>query len=158
MVTSETPDFGPLKADPTWRIAILRSVWYPELTAALRDGAMKALMKAEIPQENILLIDSPGSFELPFLSQHAIRELKVDGIIAFGIVVQGATHHAQLVAEQAAEGIMRVQLDTGVPITFEVMFVNTLEDARSRSLGPKGKGPLAAATLLSCLANSKKMR
>lgn len=158
MTASDTPDFGTLKADPRWKIAIIRSVWYPELTGALRDGAMATLLKAGALQENILTIDAPGSFELPLLSKHAIEKQKVDGVIAFGIVVQGATHHGRLVAEQAAEGIMRVQLTTNIPITFEVMFVDALDDARSRSIGPEGKGPLAAATLLSCLAKLRKIR
>ena len=158
MALSETPTFDSLAADPSWKIAILRSVWYPDCTNALTSDAQKMLLGAGIPQKNILVIDAPGSFELPLLAKHAIEQLTCDGVIAFGIVVQGATHHAALVAEQAAAGIMHVQLQTGVPITFEVMFVNTLEDAVTRSIGPKGKGSQAAKTLLSCLAKIREMR
>ncbi len=155
---TEAPDFDSLKADPSWKITIVRSVWYPECTNALTHDAKVALITAGISEENITVIDAPGSFEIPLLAKHAIEDVRCDGVIAFGIVVQGATHHASLVAEQAAAGIMNVQLSTGVPVTFEVMFVDTIEDAQVRSLGPKGKGSLAAHTLLSCLAKLCEMR
>ena len=155
---SEAPDFVAPIINPDWKIALIRSVWYPDCTNALTADAKNALLKAGITESNILFIDAPGSFELPLLSKHAIESLGCHGVIAFGIIVQGATHHAALVAEQAAAGIMNVQLQTGVPVTFEVMFVNTLEDAQVRSIGPKGKGSLAAQTLLSCLAKITEMR
>ncbi len=158
MSAADTPSFGDLKANPAWRIAIIRSVWYPECTTPMRDDAALALQKSGIPQSNIILIDAPGSFELPILAKHAIEHLNADGVIVFGVVVQGATHHARLVAEQAAAGVMQLQLKTGVPITFEVLFVDALEDALARSVGPEAKGPLAAATLVSCLAKIEEMR
>lgn len=156
MVASDTPVFGPLRVDPSWKIAIVRSVWYPELTSALVKGAVDALTEAGLSKEKILLIDAPGSFELPLLCKAAL-EGGADGAIAFGIVVQGATHHAKLVAEESAAGCMRVQLDLGKPIAFEVLFVDSLDDARSRSTGPKSKGPLAARTLLTQLAKMKEL-
>lgn len=151
MAIDETPIFGKLQVDPSWKIAIIRSVWYPELTASLVHDALDALVAAGIQKENVLFIDAPGSFELPLLSKHAI-EAGADGIITFGIIVQGATHHARIVAEQSAEGCMRVQLDTGKPIIYEVLYVDSVDDAKTRSIGPKAKGALAARTLLSQLA------
>ncbi len=157
MSASEAPSFGGITVDPAWRIAIIRSVWHPECTEALRDDAVATLIKKGIVKENILTIDAPGSFELPLLAKHAIETLQIDGVIVFGIVVQGATHHARLIAEEAAAGVMQLQLRTGIPITFEVLFVNTIEDARERSIGKNGKGSLAAETLLSCLAKIGEM-
>lgn len=158
MPLGDIPVFGSVTVDPSWRIAVIRSVWHPECTGPMQENAVEALRKAGIPVKNIVSIDAPGSFELPVLAKHAIESLKVDGVIVFGVVVQGATHHARLVAEQAAAGCMQLQMRTGVPVTFEVLFVDDIKDAVTRSVGKDGKGPLAAATLLSCLAKVREMR
>ena len=157
MPIHDAPDIGPIQVNPAWKIAIVRSTWHRECTEALRDNCIETLKSFGMKEENITVIDTPGSYEIPLISQHAIEFLQVDGVIAFGVVVQGATHHARLIAEQAAAGMMQVQLETGRPITFEVMFVNAIEDAIARSIGPEGKGPLAATTLLSCLAKLEQM-
>ncbi len=156
-MAGDAPDVGKVKADPTLRVAVIRSVWHSECTEVLRNECVKALVAAGIPEKNILVIDAPGSFELPLLAKHVIEQRNVDGVIVLGVVVQGVTHHARLVAEQAAAGCMQVQLGTGIPVTFEVLYVDTIDDAISRSIGKNGKGSIAAATLLSCLAGIRKM-
>lgn len=152
MDMGEAPIFGKINVNPAWKVAIARSVWYPELTSSLTNDAADALVAAGISRENILFLDSPGSYELPLLAKKAL-EAGADGVIVFGIIVQGATHHARLVADESAAGCMRVQLDAGKPVIYEVLFVDTLEDAEARSIGPKAKGALAARTLMSQLAN-----
>lgn len=156
MTKTDAPVFGNVTVDPEWKVAIIRSVWYPDLTSILLADARKTLLSAGIPDGNIHSIDAPGSFEIPLLAQTAL-ESGIDGVIALGIIVQGATHHARLVAEQSAFGCMKVQLNQKKPVVFEVLFVNTLDDARSRVIGPDAKGPLASRTLLTQLANMKKM-
>ncbi len=156
MTKNDAPLFGDTPVDPLWKVALIRSIWYPELTAAMLADAKKILITAGISEENIQVFDTPGSFEIPLLCKKALED-GADGAIALGIIVQGATHHARLVAEQSALGCMNVQLALGKPIIFEVLFVNTLDDARTRVAGPDAKGPLAAHTLLSQLANLNKM-
>ncbi len=143
------------KVDTGWRIGIVRSVWHPECVDAMVAGAKAELQKLGVPKENIFVVEAPGSFEVPLLCQWAIRERKADAVIAFGVVVQGETHHARLVAEQAAAGIMKVQLETGAPVAFEILFVDKIEHAQARSGGEHGKGPLAARTVLTTLAKLK---
>lgn len=157
MTKNNLPDLGNSKINPDWMIALVRSVWYPELTGAMTDDAQRSLIASGLPEKNIRIIDAPGSFEIPLLCQQALQS-GADGVIAFGIIVQGATHHAALVAEQSAAGCMQVQLSLGKPVIYEVLFVDTLEDAKARALGPDAKGPIAAATLLSQLANLHEMR
>ncbi len=154
MVLSETPNFGEYIVDPDWRIAIARSVWYDELTMQMVKDATETLVAAGIKPDNIRVIDSPGSYELPLLCKGALLA-GADGCIAFGIIVQGNTHHAGLVADQSAAGCMQVQLELLKPITFEVLFVDIVEDAKTRAVGKNAKGPLAAKTLLSSLARLK---
>ena len=116
--------------------------------------ASETLVAAGIKPENIRVIDAPGSYELPLLCKSALLA-GADGCIAFGIIAQGATHHARLVAEQSAAGCMQVQLELMKPIIFEVLFVDDIEDAKARAVGKNAKGPLAATTLLTSLARLK---
>ncbi len=154
MVLSETPNFGEYIVDPDWRITITRSVWHGELTTQMVKDASETLVAAGIKPENIRVIDAPGSYELPLLCKSALLA-GADGCIAFGIIAQGATHHARLVAEESAAGCMQVQLELMKPIIFEVLFVDDIEDAKARAVGKNAKGPLAATTLLTSLARLK---
>lgn len=156
MSHSDAPSYGKVTVNPDWKIVIIRSIWYPDLTDALSQSAKKRLIDAGISEGNIALIDAPGSFEIPLLAQSVLDD--ADGVIAFGIIVQGATHHAAMVANQSAAGCMQVQLAMGKPITYEVLFVDSLDDAKSRSIGPNSKGPIAADTLLSQLAGLAELR
>lgn len=156
MSHSDAPSFGKTPVNPDWKIVIIRSVWYPELTSALADSAKTTLLKSGIASGNIAVIDAPGSFEIPLLAQSVLDD--ADGVIAFGIIVQGITHHAKIVAEESARGCMDVQLAARKPIVYEVLFVDSVDDARARSIGPDSKGPIAAATLLTQLARLSELR
>lgn len=156
MVVTEGPIFGSVIVDPDWKIAILRSVWYDELTSNMVREALATLIDAGIQEKNVRIIDAPGSYELPLLCKQALLA-GADGCIAFGIIVQGDTHHAKLVADQSAAGIMQVQLETMKPIVFEVLFVDSVEHAKTRAIGKNSKGPLAARTLLSSLAKLREI-
>ena len=73
MKTGETPNVGTMSVDPRWKIVIVRSVWYDELTMQLVSDARTALVAAGVKPENIHVIDAPGSYELPLLCQHALE-------------------------------------------------------------------------------------
>lgn len=154
MLHGETPDFGTYVVDPNWRITIVRSIWYDDLTMQMVKDATDTLVAAGITSENIRVIDAPGSYELPLLCKRALLA-GADGCIAFGIIAQGATHHARLVAEESSAGCMQVQLELMKPIIFEVLFVDKVDDARERAIGKNAKGPLAAKTILTSLARLK---
>ncbi len=157
MTIDNLPEFGKSRINPDWKIAVIHSVWHPEVSSLITDSAIAAFISAGIPNSNITVIDAPGSFELPLLCKRAL-ESGADGAIAIGIVVQGATHHAELIAREASSGCMQTQLALGKPIVFEVLFVKAIEDAKARAVGPHAKGPLAARTLLTQLAKLSEMR
>lgn len=150
MTHSSTPSFDTTIVDPDWKIVIIRSIWYPELTSALVSSAKKRLVELGLSPENIAVIDAPGSFEIPLLAEAAFS--KADGIIAFGIIVQGGTHHARVISDESASGCMKVQLEARKPLVYEVLYVDSLDDARVRSVGEYSKGPIAAETLMTQLA------
>lgn len=138
--------------DPAWRIAIVKAAWHADCVEPMVNEAVSELQRLGIASKNIEIISAPGSFEIPLLCQRVIHAKRVDAVIAFGVVVQGQTHHARLVAEQAAAGIQQVQLQTGVPIAFEVLLVDDVAHAKARATGEHGKGPLAVKTVLQTLA------
>ena len=146
------------KADPSWRIAIVYSSFYPEEVSALVAGAKQVLLAAGIPSENITDYPVPGSFEIPLIGSVIAHEKKADAIIGLGIIVEGETHHAELVAREAARGIMDVQIGYGMPFAFEVLYVDSLAQARGRSSGSDNKGGEAARAALHSLAQIRKLR
>ena len=158
LMLMESPQPISKKINSAWKIAIIRSIWHADCTDALAMDAKETLLKVGLKEKNILEFTAPGSFEIPLLVQRIIKKKKVNGVIALGVIVQGETYHARLVADNAARGIMDVQLATGVPIVFEILYVNRIEDARGRSIGKNAKGGLAARTMLNMLAKMGELR
>jgi 6,7-dimethyl-8-ribityllumazine synthase len=135
------------KADPSWRVAIVASSFYAEEMDALIEGAKRTLAEAGIDPKNVTVHSAPGSFEVPLIGA-AIAEKKVaDAIIGLGIIVEGETHHADLLARESARGIMDVQLKYHIPFAFEILYVDSLALARKRL----DKGTEAALAVLSTL-------
>ncbi len=115
------------------RIAIVRAEWNTSIVDRLVDGAVAGLdaLKATL----VGPISVPGCFELPLACRTVARSGDVDAIIATGVVIRGETTHYEIVSEGAAAGIQSVQLETGIPIAFGVLTVETVEQALERSQG-----------------------
>jgi 6,7-dimethyl-8-ribityllumazine synthase len=145
-----------VKADPSWKIGIVYSSFYPQEVRLLVDGAKSALQAAGIKAGNISEHQVAGSFEIPLIGSALSEAKKVDGLIGIGIIVEGETHHAELVAKQAVQGIMDVQVRYRVPFAFEVLFVKELAQAKVRASGADNKGREAANAVLHSLAQLSK--
>jgi 6,7-dimethyl-8-ribityllumazine synthase len=142
-----------LVAPPGSRIGIVYSSFYPEVIRKMREGALEELLKSGIRQSNITLHECPGSFEIPLIGRNLAEAKSVDGLIALGVIVQGETHHAALIAAEAARGVMDVQLRYGIPFAMEILFVDDLALARDRT----DKGKDAARTVLKLLGGVPKI-
>lgn len=107
---------GDLRAPEGARFAIIASRWNPRITDALVAAARDTFTGNGVAEANIDVVRVPGAWELPM----AAREVAVTGrhaaIVALGCVVRGDTRHYEQVADGASEGLMRVALDTGVPV------------------------------------------
>ena len=91
----------------------------------------------------------PGAFELPLAAQKCARSGKYSGLICLGAVIRGDTPHFDYVCQAATEGISRVALDEGVPVSFGVLTVDNIDQARTRSRPDEyNKGREAAVTAL----------
>ena len=117
----------------SFRFAIVASRWNDTLVSRLIDGAGAALDEARVPAQSREIFRVPGSFELPLGSLKAAQSQKFDAIICLGVIIRGDTPHFDYVAAETARGIMEVNLETGVPVTFGVITANNLEQASARA-------------------------
>ncbi len=130
------------------KIGIVVSTYNNDITFPMRDGAIETLKKAGIQLKNMLVVEAPGAFEIPFVCQKIIKKHKLSGVIAIGCVIKGDTDHYHFIAQEATRGVMEVMLKTNTPISNAVLTVNTLAQAEIRSKGEMNKGIEAAEALL----------
>lgn len=124
------------------RIGVTTAMFNQSITAGLKAGALELLEEAEATQ--VVVADVPGAFELPLMAQRMAQN-GCDAVVCLGAVVEGDTDHYEHVAHRASEGLMRVQLDTGIPISFGILTTRDAEAAILRSQpGPSNKGREAA--------------
>ena len=105
-------------------------------------SARAELVAAGLAEEDFLVLEAPGAFELPIVARRlAIRE-DVAAVLCFGLVLKGETTHDRYVAEAAARGVLDVSLQTDKPVLFGVLTCDTLEQAEARALpAPEGADP-----------------
>jgi 6,7-dimethyl-8-ribityllumazine synthase len=115
--------------------AIALGRFYKELAERLLAGAQEAF--AEQGHEEVTVLEVPGAFELPLAASYAARSGRFDGVVCLGAVIRGETDHYDFVCAETANGIMRVQLETGVPCGFGVLTCETMEQALARTGGGK---------------------
>jgi 6,7-dimethyl-8-ribityllumazine synthase len=133
------------------RFAIVVARFYEDLAERLVAGAQAAF--AEQGHTEIELFDVPGAFELPLAARYAAHDGRFAGVACLGAVIRGETDHYDFVCSQAAAGVMRVQLDTGVPCAFGVLTCATMAQALARAGGDKrDQGRHAAEAVLSMAA------
>jgi 6,7-dimethyl-8-ribityllumazine synthase len=136
---------GDLRPAPGARFAILASRWNPRITDALVDGARKAFADHGVAAEAVDVVRVPGAWELPQAAVHLAATGGYAALVALGCVVRGDTRHYEQVADGCADGLMRVALDTGVPVCNGVLAVEDHADAAKRAGGSHGnKGEEAA--------------
>ena len=127
------------------RFAIVAARFNEPITKRLLDGALRALTADGVAETAIDVHWVPGAFELPQAAAHVARTGRYAGVICVGCVIRGETPHFDFIAGQAAAGIQRVGLDTGVPTTFGVITALTEAQALERSGGEVGNRGAEAA-------------
>jgi len=127
------------------RVAVVCSRFNDLITERLLAGARDGLVRHGVDDGSIAIAWAPGAFELPLVAQRLAVSGEYDAVIALGAVIRGATDHYTHVAGQCAAGLERVQLDTGVPVIFGVLTVDTIEQAIERAGTKAGNKGYAAA-------------
>jgi 6,7-dimethyl-8-ribityllumazine synthase len=137
-----------------YAIAIGR--FYEDLAERLLAGAHAAF--AEQGHTQVEVFDVPGAYELPLAASYAARSGRFAGVACLGAVIRGETDHYDFVCAESAGGVMRVQLDTGVPCAFGVLTCATMEQALARSGGDKrDQGRHAAEAVMRMAALRKEL-
>ncbi|MDF2589309.1 MAG: 6,7-dimethyl-8-ribityllumazine synthase [Anaerocolumna sp.] len=112
-------------------------------------GAMDALKRHGVLEEDIELAWCPGAFEIPLVAKKLAGKNKYDGIICLGAVIKGSTPHFDYVSSEVSKGVAHVSLETGVPVIFGVLTTDTIEQAIERAGTKAGnKGYDAAMTAI----------
>ena len=96
-------------------IAVIVSRFNQEITTKLLEGALEALAKEGIPENQIFQYEVPGAYEIPLLAQTLLQKSEIVGVIALGAVIRGETPHFDYVAGESARALMDVMLRTGKP-------------------------------------------
>ncbi|AXI84214.1 6,7-dimethyl-8-ribityllumazine synthase [Xylella taiwanensis] len=134
---------------PAVRFVILASRWNARITDALVAGACQSLADHGVPDDAVDVVRVPGAWEIPIVANRLAQAGQHVAIIALGCVIRGDTRHYEHVADLCAEGMMRVQMQTGVPVLNGVLAVERIEDAETRAGGSHGnKGEEAALAAL----------
>lgn len=123
-------------------IAVVVARFNEDVSKRLLRGALAALEEHGVKEPDVFWV--PGSLELPVTALALAEKGGHDAIVCLGCIIRGETFHFELVAGQAAAGIMQVQLDTGVPITFGVLTTEDKDQALARSGLKNNKGADAA--------------
>jgi 6,7-dimethyl-8-ribityllumazine synthase len=129
-----------LRLEPGTRVAAVVSGYHGELGRAMLESARRELAKAGLADQDLLVLDAPGAFELPVLARRLAQREDVDCVLCFGVVLKGETRHDEFIASAVAHGLQDVALATGRPVLFGVLTCDTLEQARSRAFPPERGG------------------
>lgn len=127
------------------RIGIVASRFNAAIVERLVETARDELHRLGTRPQDVILIRVPGAFELPIAARALLRcATPPDAVVCLGAVIQGETPHFDFVAGAAADGILRVGLDTGRPVIFGVLTTNTMAQAQDRADGAYRRGTDAA--------------
>jgi 6,7-dimethyl-8-ribityllumazine synthase len=121
----------------TMEFAVCVATFYEDLAERLVNGAVEAFGEEGVAPSSVHTYEVPGAFELPLAAKWCADSGRFAGIACLGVVIRGETNHYDYVCAEAASGIQRVQLDTGVPCAFGVITCDTREQAEARAGGDK---------------------
>lgn len=123
------------------------------ISSKLLSGALDALKRHGVDDEDVEVAWVPGAFEIPLIAQKMAASGKHDAVIALGTVIRGSTPHFDYVCNEVAKGVAKVGLESGVPTIFGVLTTDTIEQAVERAGTKAGNKGWDAATAAIEMAN-----
>lgn len=128
------------------KIAVITARFNHEVTYKLEEGALQALNKSGLKNDQILQIRVPGAFEIPLAAKYCI-ENGYDAVVALGAVIRGETSHYDYVCTSVERGCTNLQTEYAVPVAFGVLTTDNEEQAMDRAGGRHGNKGFEAATV-----------
>ena len=142
---------GTLRAEG-FKIGIVLSRFNQFISERLLEGALDALYRLGAKKDDISIFKVPGSFEIPLVAKKIALAKKVDGIIALGALIRGDTPHFDFLGAEVTKGLAQISMEDGVPISYGVLTVDTIEQGIERAGSKSGnKGTDSAFALIETL-------
>jgi 6,7-dimethyl-8-ribityllumazine synthase len=139
-------------------IAIVVTRWNSFITEKLLEGAIDALTRHGVDEDDITVAWCPGAYEIPLTAQKLIETENFNGVVCLGTVIRGATPHFDYVCSAVNRGVSELNLKFNVPVGFGVLTTDTIEQAIERAGTKAGnKGAEAALAVLEMISLSKKI-
>jgi len=131
------------------KVAVVVSKFNENVTQGLLEGALKVLAENKIAEKNIKVVMCPGAFEIPLTAKTLCKSKKYNAVICLGAVIKGETAHFEYISYAVTKGIMELNLEYGIPVSFGVLTSYSEEQALERSKdGDGNKGAEAAKAAL----------
>jgi 6,7-dimethyl-8-ribityllumazine synthase len=127
------------------KFAILVTRFNSLISDRLLAGALDALARTGCKEDDIAIVKTPGSWELPVVARQLAAQKKYDAIICLGAVIRGDTPHFDYIAAEASKGLAQTAMEFGLPVSFGVLTCETLEQALERAGAKSGNKGFDAA-------------
>ncbi len=115
------------------KIGIIVSRFNQFISERLLEGALDALQKLGAEEKDISVYKVPGSFEIPVIANKLAKVKKVDGIVCLGALIRGDTPHFDFLSAEVTKGLAQISMDEGLPVSFGILTVDTIEQGIERA-------------------------
>ena len=152
---------GKLVVSNEIKIGIVAARFNEFITSKLLGGALDALKRHDVSEENIDMAWVPGAFEIPLIASKMAKTGKYDAVICLGSVIRGSTSHYDYVCSEVSKGIANVSLNSNIPVMFGVLTTENIEQAIERAgtkAGNKGWDAAISAIEMSNLMGMLKKK
>ena len=140
------------------RIAIVVGDFNSTVTSQLVAGAVGTLEKFGLASDRIDVYHVPGAFEIPFAAKRLVATERYDGVMTLGAVIKGGTDHYNLICQSVTKGIMELNLQGKVPVTFGILTTDNIDQALQRSgLKMGNEGSSTAQSLLEMISLARQI-
>ena len=116
-----------------FRFGLIVSRFNNFITDRLQKGAIDALVRHEVKENDIDIAKVPGAFEIPFVAKQMTKSKKVNAVICLGAVIRGETPHFEYVAAEVSKGVAAVAMESNIPVIFGILTTETIEQAIERA-------------------------
>jgi 6,7-dimethyl-8-ribityllumazine synthase (EC 2.5.1.9) len=115
------------------KIGIVASRFNHTLVERLVEGAIDCFLRHEGEEENLTLVKVPGSWEIPMAVKELLVKEDIEGVVALGVLIRGATPHFDYIANEVSKGLAMLSLEHRKPVSFGIITADTLEQAIERA-------------------------
>jgi 6,7-dimethyl-8-ribityllumazine synthase len=138
------------------RVGIVAGRFNELIVSKLVGGALDALKRHGVEDEQVDVAWVPGAFEIPLIAKKMAESGRYDAVVTLGAVIRGSTPHFDYVCNETAKGVASLSLATGIPVIFGVLTTDNIEQAIERAGTKAGNKGWEAATAAIEMANLSK--